>query len=224
MRLSFQLIVSVTLLVGIVGCGSMPKGPIPNDPEFAPIEPSRLVEPGIINGAIYQHHYAVSFFEDRKARRIGDILTVNLVEQTSAVKETETEIKKESSSAIPEPNVLGKNNIGLATTLDSQVEFKGEADSDQSNSLEGSITVTVTDVYPNGVMRIRGEKWIRLNKGDEYIRISGLVRPEDIGEDNSVNSTRVADARIAYSQTGDMANANQMGWLTRFFNHPIWPF
>ncbi len=96
-----QFLFSSALLMCLVACGTIPKGPVPNDPAFAPIEPSRLVEPGQLNGAIYQHQYAVSFFEDRKARRVGDILTVNLTERTTAVKETETEIRKEATNALP---------------------------------------------------------------------------------------------------------------------------
>ena len=102
-------------------------------------------------------------------------------------------------------------------------DFQGAAEADQSNSLAGSITVTVTEVLPNGVLRIRGEKWLSLTNGDEYIRLTGLVRPQDIQPDNTVASNRIADARFAYGGTGDFDQANQMGWLARFFNSEWWP-
>jgi flagellar L-ring protein precursor FlgH len=92
------------------------------------------------------------------------------------------------------------------------------------NSLSGNITVTIHQVMPNGTMLVRGEKWLTLNQGDEYIRVSGLVRPQDIGPDNSIESTRLADARITYSGTGATHDANVMGWLARFFISPLWPF
>ncbi|MDV7389727.1 flagellar basal body L-ring protein FlgH, partial [Arthrospira platensis SPKY1] len=101
--------------------------------------------------------------------------------------------------------------------------FDGEADAGQSNSLTGNISVTVAEVMPNGLLRIRGEKWLTIAEGDEFIRLSGLVRPEDITIDNTVVSTKIADARIAYSATGAFADVNRAGWMTRFFNSEWWP-
>lgn len=221
--------VLISLMLLNVACGRLQLEPQPNDPEYAPVQQEQLVPPRQTNGAIFQapssNGYArVSFFEDRTARNVGDILTVQLVENTTAKKETETEVKKESETKVPEPTLFQRvTDFGLQTSVDNDLAFKGEADSDQKNSLNGSISVTVTEVLPSGTLRIRGEKWIRLNRGDEYIRISGLVRPDDIAPDNSVMSVKVADARIAYSQTGELAHANSMGWLTRFFNSPLWP-
>ncbi|MDP3368030.1 MAG: flagellar basal body L-ring protein FlgH, partial [Pseudomonas sp.] len=94
----------------------------------------------------------------------------------------------------------------------------------QSNSLSGSVTVTVAEVLPNGVLVVRGEKWLTLNTGDEMVRISGLVRADDISSSNTVSSTRIADARLTYSGTGSFADASQPGWLSRFFLSPMWPF
>ena len=102
--------------------------------------------------------------------------------------------------------------------------FEGESSASQQNFLRGSITVRVTDVLPNGALAIRGEKWIKLNQGDEYIRLQGLVRPEDIDVTNRVSSQRIADARISYSGKGDLANASQPGWFTRLFNRFLNPF
>jgi flagellar L-ring protein FlgH len=84
--------------------------------------------------------------------------------------------------------------------------------------------VTVADVLPNGNLVVRGEKWLTLNQGDEYIQISGIVRPIDIRTDNTVLSGLVADARITYSGKGMVADSNKMGWLSRFFASAIWPF
>lgn len=227
-RLTFGALLMVMMLG--TGCSMVPQQPKPNDPNYAPVQPAALVPPRQVNGAIYQApvyqpYTQVSFFQDRTARNVGDILTIQLTESTTATKETETEIKKATETTVAEPTLFQRvNDFGFQTSVDNELDFKGEADSDQKNSLQGSITVTVTEVLPNGVLRVRGEKWITLNRGDEYIRISGMVRPEDIGPDNSVSSVKVADARIAYSQTGELAHANTMGWLSRFFNSPVWPF
>ena len=130
---------------------------------------------------------------------------------------------------LPEPTVLGSvitgsGDNGLLTDITSENEFEGEAESGQRNSLTGTITAIVTQVLPNGLVQIQGEKWLNLNRGEEYVRISGLARPEDIDGDNVVSSLRLADARIAYSGTGELADTNRAGWLTRFFLGPLMPF
>ena len=161
-------------------------------------------------------------YGDTVALNVGDVLTVTLQESTRASKNADTRIIKDNEIKLPEPNILGKSNFGIGTSLNNERDFKTRADADQSNSLAGSITVSVTEVLPNGVLRIRGEKWLSLTNGEEYIRLTGLVRPRDIQPDNSVASNRIADARIAYGGTGDFDQANQMGWLARFFNSEWW--
>lgn len=217
-------IVVMALATLMLGCAALPPPVQPDDPDYAPVIRSGLQPPRAITGAIYQPQTSNFFFADRKANRIGDILTVTLAESTTAIKESETEISKDSQTTLAEPTLFDKSNIGLQTALSSSSGFTGSGDSDLKNSLRGSISVTVTEVLPGGALRVRGEKWMRLNRGDEYIRLSGLVRPEDIGPDNTINSTKVADARIAYSQTGELADANRIGWLSKFFTGRLWPF
>ena len=225
-----NLVVFGVLGLLVSGCSMLPTEPKPNDPAYAPVEPSALEAARLINGSIYQAplpraYSQATFFEDRTARNVGDILTISLVESTTAKKEADTEIKKDSTLTAPEPTLFQRfTDLGLETSASNKLNFKGETDSDQKNSLQGSISVTVIEVLPNGVLKVRGEKWMTLNKGDEYIRISGLVRPEDIAPDNTVASIKLADARIAYSQTGTLAHANGMGWFSKFFNSPLWPF
>ena len=111
----------------------------------------------------------------------------------------------------------------LDSELSSSSEFAGKGDSSQSNRLDGSITVTVAERLPNGYLVVRGQKWIRLNQGNEHIQIQGIVRPADINPDNTVSSLRVADAQIAYSGRGSLAQANAQGWLSRFFQSAGFP-
>ena len=103
-------------------------------------------------------------------------------------------------------------------------DFSGDGASSLSNSLSGSITVFVAEVMPNGNLVIRGEKKLTLNQGDEYIRVTGIVRPMDVTPDNTIASTKVANAEIFYSGDGSINDANRMGWLARFFNGSMWPF
>jgi len=222
---------NLLILVFILpGCAMMDNMAKPrHDVEYAPANPISYQVPQSQNGSIYQAGYEVSLFEDIRARRIGDILVINLVEKTDAKKEADTDIKKDSSTNIAAPTVLGMldpslKGLNLNSSLNSTNDFAGETESTQKNSLSGSITVSVIDVLPNGYLRIRGEKRVRLNQGNEYIRVSGLIRPTDINPDNSVESTKIADATIMYTGEGALADANKIGWLARFFISAVFPF
>jgi flagellar L-ring protein precursor FlgH len=196
---------------------------MPDDPQYAPVRAEAMIQRDLESGAIYQTSRNYSLYGDTVALNVGDILTVTLEESTRASKNAESSITKDNEISMLDPRILGNDNIGLGTDIDTERDFQGQAEADQSNSLNGNITVTVTEVLPNGVLHIRGEKWLSLTNGDEYIRLTGLVRPQDISPDNTVASNRIADARIAYGGTGDFDQANQMGWLARFFNSEWFP-
>ncbi len=206
----------------------------PNDPAFAPVLGPGSVPPQPVAGSLYRQDYSLSLFDDRKAHRVGDIITIVLNERTSSTKSSKVEISKESDTQFAEDptgtagTLLGTQpswkNLSALTDIQHDRDFTGEGDADQSNSLTGNITVTVADVLPNGNLVVRGEKWMTLNRGDEYIRISGIIRPEDVTPDNTIASQKLANARIAYSGTGEVADSGAMGWASRFFNHPLWPF
>ncbi len=215
------LICGASLL--LAACASQPAMIAqPDDPRYAPVlSPGPLV-PVQQNGAIYSAVSAVDLYQ-RRAHRVGDVLTISLNEATSARNSAGTSITRENATSVGDNNILG-TGLDLATDISSTLDFSGSGESDQSNQLRGSITVTVANVLPNGLLEVRGEKWLQLNRGNEFIRISGLVRKEDIQPDNSILSTRVADVRIAYSGTGTLANSNEAGWLTQFFVGAIWPF
>ena len=200
----------------------------PGEAAYAPAAP--IVPPPVVNntGSIYTATYARPWFEDIKARQVGDLLTVVLNEQTDASKSASTEITKDNSTDISAPQILGKDvTIGgdaVSTSLESANDFSGESDSEQSNNLQGSITVTVAQVLPNGNLVVQGEKWIAINQGDEYVRLRGIVRPVDIGPTNTILSTQVANAQITYKGKGATADSNAIGWLARFFISPLWPY
>ncbi|AKO52354.1 flagellar basal body L-ring protein [Marinobacter psychrophilus] len=214
----------VLVLAALQGCTAMSRHrAMPDDPEYAPVRAQAMMQRDLETGSIYQISRNYNFYGDTVALNVGDVLTVTLNESTRASKNAETSISKDSDISLTEPNIFGRNQLGLATSIEQERDFKGAAEADQSNSLAGSITVTVTEVLPNGVLRIRGEKWLSLTNGEEYIRLTGLVRPQDIKPDNTLASNRIADARIAYGGTGDFDQANQMGWMGRFFNSEWWP-
>lgn len=214
----------VVALVILQGCTAMSRPrAMPDDPAYSPVRAEAMMQRDPESGAIYQTSRNYSLYGDTVALNVGDILTVTLEESTRASKNAESSISKDNEISMLNARILGKGNLGVDTDVNLERDFQGQAEADQSNSLDGNITVTVTEVLPNGVLHIRGEKWLSLTNGDEYIRLTGLVRPQDISPDNMVASNRIADARIAYGGTGDFDQANQMGWLARFFNSEWFP-
>lgn len=205
------------------------------DPNFAPVRPAAQIKPPIQNGAIYQSGLEMTLFESVKAKRIGDILTVVFDEKHAAKKETKTEDNKATGITLSNPTIGGKvvdatTGAGpgwlkaLNNAISSTSDFKSKGKSEQKDSLTGSLSVSVVDVLGNGYLMIRGEKILSLNQGDEYLQISGIVRPVDIGADNKIASSKVANARIVYKGKGLTHDSNQGGWGTRFFLSEIWPF
>jgi flagellar L-ring protein FlgH len=181
------------------------------------------------NGAIYQAGHDIALFENAIARRVGDTVTIHLVEKTNASKSSSTTTSKTSTADMSAPTIAGlpvtvNGTEVLKMGVDNQTAFDGSGDSSQSNRLEGDITVTVARRLANGNLLVRGQKWIAINQGKEYVRIQGIIRPVDIAPDNSVPSSKVADASISYGGQGVLADANSKGWLSRFFDKPWAPF
>jgi len=223
-----NFLITLAALALLAGCSGIPKE---DHPDYAPVELVAVpeMENAVPTGSIYQSSRNMSLFEDVKARQVGDIVTVVLAEATDAAKTSDTSLDKTNSNVITNP-IFGAGADGVGTDLDlgfdlsSSSAFEGDSASNQSNSLQGSIAVTVARVLPGGNLYVQGEKWIHINQGDEYIRLKGIIRPEDIGSNNTILSTKVADARISYGGTGAPAEVNMVGWLSRFFMSPLWPF
>jgi flagellar L-ring protein FlgH len=201
----------------------------PQDPtQWASEYPVVVPEPTRSNGAIYQAGRNVGLFSNATARNVGDLITIRLAESTSASKSATTSTSKSTNVSIPGPTIGGRpvtvNGVPiLETEISSDQGFDGSGDSAQSNSLRGNITVTVVGRVGNGNLLVRGQKWLELNQGREYIRVEGVVRPIDVEPDNSVPSWKIADAKISYGGRGAVADANRMGWIARFFNSPAMP-
>jgi flagellar L-ring protein precursor FlgH len=216
--------IALTLVLGLAAGGCAQQPPVRPEPSYRPSYPQVTAPRRIDEASLFRADYGEFLFDDDRAMRVGDILTIRLEEQTSARKSAETAYNKGSDVNVGEPTLFGSMIDDLANQLSSDKEFVGEAESDQSNSLRGTISAVVADVLPNGLLLVQGEKWLNLNSGEEYVRVSGLVRPEDIDGFNTVSSLRLADARIAYSGTGTFADTNRAGWLSRFFLGPLMPF
>ena len=220
--LSKSWAVAVVLLVGCAGRDEFIP-PEPNTEEYAPPVLDYTL-PETKSGSLYRRQYARTLFQDGRAYRVGDVLTVQLSEETSSSKKAGTQFGKSSTVDFAAPTIGTKTIDELGVSVDGSRSFDGSASSSQGNKLQGAITVTVHEVLPNGVLRISGEKWLRLNQGDEFIRLTGIVRVDDISRSNQVSSQRIADARITYAGRGALADSNAAGWLTQFFNSPWVPF
>lgn len=226
MARSAKLMLIALFVLGLSACAGNSK-PEPGDPYYAPAVSPTAHMPQRTEGSLFQDSYGLALFDDRKALHVGDIITITLTERTVSRKSSGINVKKENSTEFNAGPIFGNSPDVYGSTLETNLEqkrdFTGDADADQSNSLQGNITVTVAEVLPNGNLVVRGEKWMTLNRGDEFIRISGIVRPDDIAPDNTVSSTRLANAQISYSGTGTLADSQSMGWLSRFFNSAYWP-
>jgi len=215
--------VMLAMLMMLFGCASAPVTPAPSSLPMPP--PAEAA----IDGSIYGSGGGLALFEDQKARRVGDTLTIILVEATTAKKKASTSTSKDSTTDIGNPTLFGRpltvggTPVG-AFGLESSRKFAGNGDSSQSNQLQGSVSVIVTQVLPNGSLVVSGKKHLQINQGKETVSIEGIVRPADVRPDNTVTSDRVANANISYAGEGAVADSNAAGWMTRFFNSGWFPF
>jgi flagellar L-ring protein FlgH len=181
------------------------------------------------DGAIFHVGYSSALFENPTARNVGDTVTVILQEATAATKSSQTDTAKTTKDSLAAPTVLG-NNVTihgtpiLSGSINNANTFSGSGDSKQSDSLVGDITVTVVKRLQNGNLLVQGQKYVDINQGSEFVRLEGIIRPIDISAENTIPSSEVADARIAYGEKGALADANRPGLLSRFFNSPWLPF
>jgi flagellar L-ring protein precursor FlgH len=206
----------------LAGCASqVPLAQAPHDDALD--LPKAQAAHGGVSGGVFSAD-TISLTSDARAFRVGDVVTVLLQETTQASKKAGTSFSKGSSASVTPLSILGKAFPKTGVDISGDRSFTGDATSTQQNALSGAVTVIVQEVLPNGLLRVAGEKRLQLNQGEEYLRLKGYVRAADIDNDNQVSSLRVANARIAYSGQGTLADANSPGWLTRFFTSPLMPF
>ena len=197
--------------------------------DFKPIKQRTLNIHRKDNGAIYQKGMRVGLFEDTTAKYVGDVLTIILLENTNASATSNTNSSKDNKVELPGPTLAGqkvtKDGVEiLENKFNGEREFSGQGTSAMNSSFNGKISVTVAEVLPNRNLIVRGEKMMMLNQSDEFVRFIGIVRPQDIEQDNSIKSTRVANVHMAYGGQGDLSQANKMGPLGRFFQSQAWPY
>lgn len=205
------------MLAGLAACSSIPTTIVQHPLTARPRAP---VMADTTPGAIFQTAAYRPLFEDRRARLVGDIITINIAEKTSAGKQSNSSGSKTGTVDATVPKILGVptntfNGLGASAKASTSYEDKGLVSS--ANNFTGTITVTVIDVFPNGNLLVSGEKQIAFDKGGEFVRFSGVVTPDTITAGNVVTSTQVADARVEYRTNSHIDRAEVSNWLTRFF-------
>lgn len=185
---------------------------------YPPALPPVVVPPPKINGTIYQPGFEVRLYQDKTAAHVGDVLTVRLEETTKGEYKAKTKTDKKAQLTYPTPTLFGQVLPGLKVDTNTQQIFDATGNSDQSNKLTGTISVTVVSVMPNGNLVVQGESWVTINQGQEYLQLRGIVRQIDIGPDNVVSSQRIADAQIIYGAQGQAGYATAGGLMTKLFN------
>jgi flagellar L-ring protein precursor FlgH len=222
------MIVSSVVLLQACASVNEPMAVLEPSPEFAPVYPLSNNATRPVTGGIYSNRPSDSWFGRGRNYQVGDLITVLLNESTQAARTQNTDVSRESKNTATPPGLntaVGKlNPIFQGVDLSqSKVDSKGKGTADQKASLAGSVTVTVVDILANGNLVVRGEKKLGLSEGTEVIQVSGVIRPQDVGPNGTVQSLRLANAQIAYRGTGDLANATKVGWGTSLV-HKFWPF
>ena len=223
------LLVGSTLLAGcLAGCNVMPPQAMTHSPQFEPVYPLKQVQAATATGAIYVGRQSDSWFGKGRNFQVGDVITVLLNESTQAARSQVGTITRNSTNDMLSPGlaVLGNRLGGVMKGVDfskTDISNKGTGSADQTASLTGSVAVSVVEVMPNGNLVLRGEKQLALTEGSEVIQVAGIIRPDDVAPNNTVQSRRLANAQIAYRGSGDLANATRAGWGTSTLLK-LWPF
>ena len=204
------------------GCSVLPPTPLTHSTGFAPVYPVATVAPEQATGSLYNAAFGETFLGRGRNFQIGDVITVVLSESTQASRVQSGKLTRTSSNNVLPPE-MGGGLLGATGLLGGTIKQDGSGTADQTASLSGSVVVTVVDVMSNGNLVVRGEKQLALTEGSEIIQVAGVIRPDDVAPNNTVQSKRLANAQITYRGTGDMAATARAGWGTSGLLK-LWPF
>jgi len=208
---------AILALVATAACSTVPPTNV-HQPMTA--RPSPRFEQASANGSIYQAAYSRPLFEDRRARFVGDTITIRITENTTASTKSNNKLDRSSSSTASitaMDRLPGQSLLGMNLNAQSANAFSGKGEAANNNIFSGNMTVTVIDVMPNGNLLVSGEKQLAIGHEQEFVRISGVVNPSFVDASNMIDSSKIADARIEYKSAGQVSDGQVMGWLARFF-------
>ena len=225
---SAQLLLPAVLLVLLQGCATEPVDMVLKpSPDFQPVYPLAKDVVKVTTGGIYSNRQSDAWFGRGRNYQVGDIITVLLNESTHAARTQHTDVSREAKNTFPTGTSTAIGGVHpLLKGLDlnnNKTSSTGKGTADQLATLSGSVAVTVVEILANGNLMVRGEKKLGLAEGTEVIQVSGVIRPEDVGPNSTVQSRRLANAQIAYRGSGDLADATRAGWGTTLMNK-FWPF
>jgi len=224
---SAQLLLPAVLLVLLQGCATEPVDMVLKpSPDFQPVYPLAKDVVKVPTGGIYSNRQSDAWFGRGRNYQVGDVITVLLDENTKSLRTQNAAVSREGKTTLPSGlnTQLGKNPFLTGIDLtNNKASSTGTGTADQLATLTGSVAVTVVEILANGNLMVRGEKKLGLAEGTEVIQVSGVIRPEDVGPNSTVQSRRLANAQIAYRGSGDLANATRAGWGTTLM-HKFWPF
>ena len=210
-------LLTVVLFSFMVGaCAKEIPVPVVVDPE--PERPAPRTEGSLWPGETSRS----TLFSDKKAARIGDLITVHLVERSQASNSAVTRDIRDSRNSL-DFNMPLFGASALAGGINGGSSYRGQGNSSRSEDFTATISAMVTEVLPNGLLRVEGQRELKLNDANQYIKVAGLVRQEDINFDNSIISSKIASAKITYEGVGSLDRAQGGGWGRKLMNI-IWPF
>ncbi len=220
---------AIVMAASMTACTNvLPPQAMTHSPQFEPVYPVVNTRESMATGAIYVGRQSDSWFGKGRNFQVGDVITVLLNESTQAARTQNGSVTRDSSNTLV-PTGLQNYGAGLGGLMKGinmtggSVSNKGTGAADQQASLNGSVAVAVVEVMPNGNLVLRGEKQLALTEGSEIIQVAGIIRPDDVAPNNTVQSRRLANAQIAYRGSGDLANATRAGWGTSALLK-LWPF
>jgi flagellar L-ring protein precursor FlgH len=206
----------------LAGCSVLPPQPLTHSTGFAPVYPVASEAPEQASGSLYNSLLGETFLGRSRNFKVGDVITVSLAETSQATR-TQNNTLSRTASNTSLPIEMGGGLLNVSQLAGAKTASTGVGSADQYAKLTGSVVVSVVEVMANGNLVVRGEKQMALSEGSEIIQVAGVIRPEDVSPNNSVLSTRLANAQITYRGTGDMAAASRAGWGTSALLK-LWPF
>ncbi|WP_144780325.1 flagellar basal body L-ring protein FlgH [Marinobacter maritimus] len=203
--------------------------PSPDDLYFATLIPAEKGKSSRITGSLFDQNRSSNLYIEKNYFDVGDIIYVEINELTKADKKASTKISKNIDLDLKPIGIPGGNlkagSDDFKLNISQKNDQKSSGNVGQENKLQGRVTVAVVQRFDNGNLLVRGDKWVQINSGNEYIRISGLIRYQDIDSDNVIDSSKIANARIEYSGTGGLSESQKPGWfMEKLGNSEIWPF
>lgn len=229
------LLISIFFLAGCaqfpLSTSDVPEIKRIHEPRFPDYKPPKIAE-----GSLWSEMRGLNLFPDRRARKIGDIVIVRIMEDPEAELNANTSASRSSTvnaklkflgymQALAEKNSRLAQNPGTDDLINATLNTKsdGKGSSDRDGHVKAYISAVIVRVLPNGNFYINGKREIKVNHETQYLALSGIIRPEDISPSNEISSTYVADARICYAGIGPLADKQKAGWLGRILDH-VWPF